>query len=112
MTIQQTNSSNSILKIIKNQPQDTLLVFDVNNVLSILDDIAIQQNWRILDKIESYCKKINRVPDGERYSDSICLQAKRKLVEKEMYSVIEYIKNNSLSAIALTHSPYGEIESI
>lgn len=96
-------SASKILNIIQKEAEnDTLIVFDVDNVLSIPSDLAIRQGWRIYQKLEKQ-SNINQL------IDQICLQAKRELVDMKMQGVLEYIHENNLRSFALTHCNYDAI---
>lgn len=105
-----TKKASEILEITKHQPANTLFVFDVDNVLSITQDLAIQQNWRIYDLTKEYCISKKKTFDWNKYEDLIFFQAKKSLVEPEMLDVIKYLEINKLPTIALTHCDYQSIK--
>lgn len=108
-----TNQISQILHLIQEVADgNSLIVFDVDNVLSIPSDVSIRQKWRVFEKIQEYCweKKTElNSQDIARLSEIICLEAERGHVDEKMEEIIKYIEANDLRAVALTHCNHDKI---
>ena len=114
--IVQTSDLNQIELSLQNTTQDTLVIFDVDDVLAMAqDDILQKHNKKFLEHIEHEIKKHLTEKDAQKLWSLILLKRKTKPVDSKMISVISNLQSRGIKVLALTNcgtGPYGHINHI
>ncbi len=110
-SLTRTDNITHILNLIKRVANnDTLIVFDVDEVLLHPKDAILSgdnSRWSYLD---TYADKHNDVViDYEKLEIVLSFCIERTNVDKNMQDVINYIANQNIKALALTHCEFGKM---
>lgn len=111
----ETNTLDPILEVIKNADPDTLVIFDVDDVLVYATDQLLQFRHKPeLNRIIVHLSETHSKAELEDLMSTAILQHNMSLVTAEIFKIFEVLKGKSISYVALTAAqtgPLGHIES-
>lgn len=105
-SLEEINNLTSVLNVMKYFDQDTLVIFDIDDVLIMpIEEDDFRHPWR-LNLLNSIINLMNK--NQKIFLESIIFaNTKRILVDRLILNILDYLKLNKISTIALTATGSG-----